>query len=273
MFLGLRPRRPLVGGRGDSWPHWLTAGLFLSCCCWLASCVPCTPAAAPPCPPWTPCNPHCTSPIDPSRRSPRCTYSFPRSVSSGGQLPGCRALLVAGRDRGPGAKSCPGSVPSGIDGGAGAARPACRDCADPGCWWRRTACSPTSWSPARPPRRSPLPSATAHRRPSRPGSTSNRVKVVLRSFEETIYSLQIVEKRERKGFENFFWRSCSRLTCDAREKLGPGDLFLLGAGGALFPGPDVLPFRFLRLLAGLCDSERNKCNDEGMQGRSDLGLR
>lgn len=50
--------------------------------------------------------------------------------------------------------------------------------------------------------------------------------------------------------------SRSTLTCDAREKLGPGDLFLLGAGGALFPGPGVLPFRFLRLLAGLCDSER-----------------
>lgn len=46
------------------------------------------------------------------------------------------------------------------------------------------------------------------------------------------------------------------LTWDAREKFGPGDLFLLGAGGALFPGPEVLPFRFLRLLAGLCDSAR-----------------
>jgi hypothetical protein len=27
------------------------------------------------------------------------------------------------------------------------------------------------------------------------------------------------------------------LTCDAKEKLGPGDLFLLGAGGALFAAP------------------------------------
>lgn len=46
------------------------------------------------------------------------------------------------------------------------------------------------------------------------------------------------------------------LACDAREKFGPGDLFLLGAGGALFPGPEVLPFRFLLLLAGLCDSKK-----------------
>lgn len=41
-----------------------------------------------------------------------------------------------------------------------------------------------------------------------------------------------------------------KYTCDAREKFGPGERFLLGAGGALLPGPDVLPFRFLLLLAG-----------------------
>lgn len=46
------------------------------------------------------------------------------------------------------------------------------------------------------------------------------------------------------------------LTCDAKEKLGPGDLFLLGAGGALLAAPpDWEPFRFRRLLAGRCDSE------------------
>ena len=46
------------------------------------------------------------------------------------------------------------------------------------------------------------------------------------------------------------------LTCDAKEKLGPGDLFLLGAGGALFAAPpDWEPFRFRRLFAGRCDSE------------------
>lgn len=47
---------------------------------------------------------------------------------------------------------------------------------------------------------------------------------------------------EKKPIEKF--------TCDAREKFGPGERFLLGAGGALLPGPDVLPFRFLLLLAG-----------------------
>lgn len=47
-----------------------------------------------------------------------------------------------------------------------------------------------------------------------------------------------------------------RFTCDAREKFGPGERFLLGAGGALLPGPDVLPFRFLLLLAGRWDSKK-----------------
>lgn len=44
-------------------------------------------------------------------------------------------------------------------------------------------------------------------------------------------------------------------TCDAKLKFGPGDRFLLGTGGALFVAPpDVEPFRFRRLFAGLCVS-------------------
>jgi len=76
-----------------------------------------------------------------------------------------------------------------------------------------------------------------------------------------------------KGLIRYLWRStnwiirdvpfyinCTLLglvlTCDAKEKLGPGDLFLLGAGGALFAAPpDWEPFRFRRLFAGRCDSE------------------
>lgn len=51
-------------------------------------------------------------------------------------------------------------------------------------------------------------------------------------------------------------------TCEAKEKLGPGDRFLLGAGGALLATPpDVEPFLFRLLLAGLCDSKQTKeCN-------------
>jgi hypothetical protein len=49
------------------------------------------------------------------------------------------------------------------------------------------------------------------------------------------------------------------LTCDANEKFGPGDLFLLGAGGALFAAaPDCDPLRLRLLLAGLWDSIEEK---------------
>jgi hypothetical protein len=42
-----------------------------------------------------------------------------------------------------------------------------------------------------------------------------------------------------------------KLTCDAKEKFGPGDLFLLGAGVALLAAPPEFdPLRFRRLLAG-----------------------
>lgn len=40
-------------------------------------------------------------------------------------------------------------------------------------------------------------------------------------------------------------------TCDAREKFGPGERFLLGAGGVeLVTPPPLEPFLFRRLLAG-----------------------
>lgn len=46
-------------------------------------------------------------------------------------------------------------------------------------------------------------------------------------------------------------------TCDAREKFGPGERFLLVTGGALFaPPPEFDPFRFRRLFAGLCASAK-----------------
>lgn len=42
-----------------------------------------------------------------------------------------------------------------------------------------------------------------------------------------------------------------RHTWEAREKFGPGERFLFGAGGALFAAPPEFdPFRFRRLLAG-----------------------
>lgn len=41
-------------------------------------------------------------------------------------------------------------------------------------------------------------------------------------------------------------------TCEARLKLGPGERFLAGAGGAAFA--PALPLRLRRLLAGRCDS-------------------
>ena len=48
-------------------------------------------------------------------------------------------------------------------------------------------------------------------------------------------------------------------TCDAKEKLGPGDLFLFpngpGPGGPV--GPPAAPFRFLLLLEGRAVSEKN----------------
>lgn len=41
-------------------------------------------------------------------------------------------------------------------------------------------------------------------------------------------------------------------TWDAREKFGPGDLFLFGAGCALLAAPPEFdPLRFRRLFAGL----------------------
>lgn len=41
-------------------------------------------------------------------------------------------------------------------------------------------------------------------------------------------------------------------TCDAKEKFGPGERFLLGTGGALFAAPPELePFLFRLLFAGL----------------------
>lgn len=41
------------------------------------------------------------------------------------------------------------------------------------------------------------------------------------------------------------------ITCEASEKLGPGDRFLLGAGGALLAAPPEFdPLRFRRLFAG-----------------------
>jgi hypothetical protein len=43
-------------------------------------------------------------------------------------------------------------------------------------------------------------------------------------------------------------------TCDANEKFGPGERFLLGTGG-VFTEPELDPLRFLRLLAGLCASK------------------
>lgn len=44
-------------------------------------------------------------------------------------------------------------------------------------------------------------------------------------------------------------------TCDASEKFGPGDRFLLGTGGVEFATPPPLePFLFLRLFEGLCAS-------------------
>ena len=40
-------------------------------------------------------------------------------------------------------------------------------------------------------------------------------------------------------------------TCEASEKFGPGDRFLLGTGGVEFATPPPLdPFRFRRLFAG-----------------------
>lgn len=42
-----------------------------------------------------------------------------------------------------------------------------------------------------------------------------------------------------------------KTTCDASEKFGPGERFLLGRGGALLAAPPEFdPFRFRRLLAG-----------------------
>lgn len=44
-------------------------------------------------------------------------------------------------------------------------------------------------------------------------------------------------------------------TCDASEKFGPGDRFLLVTGGTLFAPPaEFEPFRFRRLFGGLCAS-------------------
>lgn len=52
------------------------------------------------------------------------------------------------------------------------------------------------------------------------------------------------------------YKCISLTTCDASEKFGPGDRFLLGAGGPALPAPapELEPLRFLRLLAGRCAS-------------------
>lgn len=43
-------------------------------------------------------------------------------------------------------------------------------------------------------------------------------------------------------------------TCEANEKFGPGERFLLVTGGALLAAPEFEPFLFRRLFGGLCAS-------------------
>lgn len=59
------------------------------------------------------------------------------------------------------------------------------------------------------------------------------------------------------SFWNQLRTKCIIFTWEAREKLGPGDRFLLGRAGALFAAPPLCdPFLFRRLLAGRCDSKK-----------------
>ncbi len=45
-------------------------------------------------------------------------------------------------------------------------------------------------------------------------------------------------------------------TCEANEKFGPGERFLLVTGGALLAAPEFEPFLFRRLFGGLCASSK-----------------
>ena len=59
------------------------------------------------------------------------------------------------------------------------------------------------------------------------------------------------------------------ITCEAREKLGPGDRFLLLSPPPALPGPPpaellpAAPFRFRRFFAGLDVSANEKKNPIG----------
>lgn len=60
------------------------------------------------------------------------------------------------------------------------------------------------------------------------------------------------------------------VTCEAREKFGPGDRFLLGTGGIGFaPAPEFEPFRFRRLLAGRCVSVNKQESSDKYEFRND----
>ena len=72
----------------------------------------------------------------------------------------------------------------------------------------------------------------------------------------TKHKLHAFQTFQNKRTKKSIVKTSTSLTCDAKEKLGPGDLFLFGAGGALFAAPPEFdPLRFRLLLAGRWDSE------------------
>jgi hypothetical protein len=70
----------------------------------------------------------------------------------------------------------------------------------------------------------------------------------------------LTQDKKKNKKTHFFKKSLiySGNTCDANEKFGPGERFLLGTGGVLIADPELEPLRFLRLLAGLWASVDKK---------------
>lgn len=151
---------------------------------------------------------------------------------------------MADQDRDQVAKNFQGLFLNEIDGGEVVGRPIRRDRVDPNYSPRRIAYFQALLSIVRPRPRTRLPLVMVRLPPLRPRPDISNLR--------TIDNFSIINLRLASTIVVAF---LSPITCDAKEKFGPGDLFLLGAGGALFPGPGVLPFRFLLLLAGLWDSK------------------
>ena len=86
-------------------------------------------------------------------------------------------------------------------------------------------------------------------------------------YQYSIYGLETKSLAEIQNQSLIFLTSIN-FTCDAKEKLGPGDLFFPPTAPGPPPGPPpallgafcAAPFLFLLLLVGLADSEIKQSN-------------